>query len=179
VAFNNADAGAADALTRNSAGGFAKTSFAFSRAQGLDAANTLLFTFSGQWARKNLDASQKFSLGGANSVRAYEGGVLSGDSGQFASMELRHSLAPDTTSTGTWRTTFFVDAGQVQINQTPWGSGSNQAYISGAGVGLDWQSSAKWHARMYIARALAPAPSQLEGSAATHSNAWMEIGLDF
>ena len=178
VAFDNADAGAADALTRNSAGGFAKTSLAFSRAQALDAANSLLFTFSGQWARKNLDASQKFSLGGVNNVRAYEGGVLSGDTGQFASLEMRHSLAPDATSIGTWRATVFVDAGQVQINQTPWSSGNNQAYISGAGVGLEWQGPSKWYARMHIARALAPAPSQLDGASDTHSSAWLQIGWD-
>ena len=178
VAFDNAEASAADALTRNSAGGFTKTSFAFSRAQGLDAANTLLFTFSGQWARKNLDASQKFSLGGVNNVRAYEGGVLSGDTGQFASLELRHSLAPDTTSIGTWGASVFIEAGQVQINQTPWGSGNNQAYISGAGVGLEWHGPTKWHARMHIARALAPAPSQLDGASDTHSSTWLQISRD-
>lgn len=179
VAFDNAEAGAADALTRNSAGGFAKTSFAFSRAQALDAANSLLFTFNGQWARKNLDASQKFSLGGVNSVRAYESGVLSGDTGQFTSLELRHFLAPDTTSIGTWRATIFIDAGQVQINQNPWSRSANQAYISGAGVGLEWQGPAQWHARMHIARALAPAPSQIDGASDVHKSAWLQISRDW
>jgi hemolysin activation/secretion protein len=73
----------------------------------------------------------------------------------------------------------FVDAGQVQINQKPWTSTNNQAYISGAGLGLNWQGSSNWHARLYAARALAPAPSQLDGAEEIHSNAWIEIGKMF
>lgn len=181
LGFDHAAAESSDALTAQTRGKFTHWGLNLARTQAVGPVTRVSVSFNGQWAQGNLDASQKFSVGGARSVRAYESGVLSGDSGQAATVELRHLLTfpPASAGLGQWTAVAFVDAGQVQINQNPWGSGSNQAYISGAGVGLDWQSSAKWHARMYIARALALAPSQLEGSPSTHSNAWMEIGMDF
>ena len=98
-------------------------------------------SLNGQWAQKNLDSSQKFSIGGANSVRAYRSGVLSGDTGTFGSLTVRYLLPnlPGMEYVGNWQLSGFVDTASVQTNKNPWSSGSNEASLSGAGVGLNWQ----------------------------------------
>jgi hemolysin activation/secretion protein len=135
----------------------------------------------GQWAQKNLDNGQKFSVGGANSVRAYRSGVLSGDSGEFGSLELRYALPlpPDWQQTGNWQLSAFVDSAKLQTNKNALGSGSNEASLSGAGLGLNWQGPGQWRARITYARSLGNEPSQLAGSSAKQSSAWLELGTGF
>jgi hemolysin activation/secretion protein len=113
-------------------------------------------------------------------VRSYAAGVLSGDSGQSLSLELRHRLhmTSDTTN-GTWQTLLFWDAGQVLLNQQPWASGSNTAALSGAGIGLRWQGAGHWHAQLGYAASLGEVPVQLSGSGSTREAAWLEIGARF
>ncbi|ANH66480.1 hypothetical protein ABE85_00930 [Mitsuaria sp. 7] len=102
----------------------------------------LLLRGSGQIADSNLDASKKFSLGGARSVRAWPMGETSGDHGVLAQMELRYR----------WQATepfAFVDAGRVKFNHTPWdaadrwgsraGAMPHGRVLAGAGLGLRWR----------------------------------------
>jgi len=135
----------------------------------------------GQWAQKNLDNGQKFSVGGANSVRAYRSGVLSGDSGEFGSLELGYALPlpPDWQQTGNWQLSAFVDSAKLQTNKNALGSGSKEASLSGAGLGLNWQGPGQWRARIAYARSLGKEPSQLAGSSAKQSSAWLELGTGF
>jgi hemolysin activation/secretion protein len=51
----------------------------------------------GQWSDTNLDASQKMSFGGAQNVRAYRPGVLSGDNGQWMRMEITRQFMVEPT----------------------------------------------------------------------------------
>src|SRR5690606_15013360 len=57
---------ALDELTANAAGRYRKANLEFSRLQDIGAGYSLFASISGQWADKNLDASEKFSLGGPN-----------------------------------------------------------------------------------------------------------------
>lgn len=104
----------------------------------------LLLRGSGQIADKNLDASRKFSLGGARSVRAWPSGETSGDHGVLAQMELRYRC-------GTLEPFGFVDAGRVRFSHTPWAASARARTLpqgrtlAGAGVGLRWQHGA-WRA---------------------------------
>ena len=179
VSFDNAAAQSADAVAAQTQGSFSLWSLGLERNQALGSQLSLWISFNGQWARNNLDASQKFSLGGARSVRAYEPGVLSGDSGQLVSVELRQNLPSDGFTAGQWRAVLFADAGAVQINRSPWSRGDNDAAISGVGVGLDWRGPARWNARLSIARAMGSQPSQLAGSDSTHASAWLEVSKGF
>jgi len=87
---------------------------------------------SGQQASKNLDSSEKFSLGGANSVRAYPQGEGIGDQGYLATLELRHNV------TGDLQGTLFYDTGSITINRDPFGApAANSLRLSGAGVGVN------------------------------------------
>ena len=104
----------------------------------------LLLRGSGQIADKNLDASRKFALGGARSVRAWPSGEASGDHGVLAQMELRYRC-------GTLEPFGFVDAGRVRFSHTPWDTSARARTrpqgrtLAGAGVGLRWQHGA-WRA---------------------------------
>ena len=181
VVFDDAEAAARDASTANAAGGFARATWALSRIQALGAGVIAVLSMNGQWAQKNLDNGQKFSVGGANSVRAYRSGVLSGDSGAFGSLELRYALPlpQNLQQTGNWQVSAFVDSATLHTNKKPWSSGSNKASLHGAGLGLNWQGPGQWRARVTYARSLGNEPSQLAGSAAKQSSAWVELGTGF
>ena len=181
VGFDDATAAALDASTANTAGGFGRATWSINRNQALSAGMSAVLSMNGQWAQKNLDSGQKFSIGGATSVRAYRSGVLSGDSGAFGSLELRYILPmPQAMEpTGTWQVTAFIDSAMVQTNKNPWSSGSNEASLNGAGLGLNWQGPQGVSGRIFIASSLGELPTQLAGSASTHTNAWMELSWAF
>jgi hemolysin activation/secretion protein len=182
VGFDDATAAAQDASTADTAGGFGRATWSLSRNQALGAGVSAVLSMNGQWAQKNLDSGQKFSIGGATSVRAYRSGVLSGDSGTFGSLELRYILPmPQVLEpTGTWQLTAFVDSAMVQTNKNPWSSGSNEASLNGAGLGLNWQGTGGVSGRIFIASSLGELPTQLAGSGSTtHTNAWMELSWAF
>ena len=175
LGFDDAAAAAQDASTARAAGNFARATWALARTQQLGNRTSALVNFNGQWAQKNLDNEQKFFIGGANSVRAYRSSVLSGDSGAIASLELRYTLPQLVQQTGNWQLAAFVDTGTVHINKSPWSIGSNQATISGAGLGLNWQGPKDLAGRIFIASSLGQVPSQLADSKPTHTNAWVEL----
>ena len=181
VEFDDATAATLDASTADTAGGFGRATWSLNRNQALGAGVSAVLSMNGQWAQKNLDSGQKFSIGGATSVRAYRSGVLSGDSGTFGSLEMRYILPlPQALEpTGTWQVAAFVDSAMVQTNKNPWSSGSNEASLSGAGLGLNWQGPKGVSGRIFIASSLGELPSQLAGSASTHTNAWMELSWGF
>ena len=73
-----------DALTAKTQGSFSKWTANAFRLQSLSASNALYVTVSAQWASGNLDPSEKMVAGGPYTVRAYDMGVESGDTGILA-----------------------------------------------------------------------------------------------
>lgn len=181
VGFDDATSAALDAGTANAVGDFARATWALARTQALVSSVSVRMSVYGQWAQKNLDSSQKFSIGGADSVRAYRASVLSGDSGAFGGLELRYILPMPQAlqSAGSWQLVAFVDSAIVQTNKNPWSSGSGEASLSDAGVGLNWQGPDGVSGRIFIASSLGELPMQLAGSESTHTNAWVEISWAF
>ncbi len=181
LGFDNAVAERTDALTAKTSGAFSLWSFGLTHTKALGPRTRLDIIFSGQWALGNLDASQKFSLGGSRNVRAYQSGVLSGDTGQSLSVELRQTLSmPFPVATGgLWQVALFADYGQVMVNQNPWATGSNDASIGGAGIGLEWSGPNQWHAKVLFASAVGTAPSLLNNSDAKRDWAWLELCKSF
>ena len=113
-------------------GGYSKLYFAGNRLQRLSEQDQLWIALSGQWARKNLDSSEKFLLGGANGVRAYPQGEGIGDQGYLATVELRHNFSD------ALQGTMFYDAGSVKLNHTVYDTTvSNRRTIAGAGLGFN------------------------------------------
>ncbi len=88
----------------------------------------------GQWANKNLDSSEKISMGGLSAIRAYPYGEAMGDLGTVLQAEYRYQILP------TLQTKAFYDVGYVRRNAQPWQIGlDNQYALQGAGLGLTWQ----------------------------------------
>lgn len=124
-----------DGLTANAAGHYKKANVSFSRLQTLGGGYSLFGSLTGQWADKNLDASEKLSLGGPNGVRAYPVGEVAGDEGVVGQLELRKYLG--NYSGVIAEGTLFADAGKVTVNKNPWDASENTLSRYGYGVGLN------------------------------------------
>lgn len=117
----------------DSRGHFDKWNLDVARIQALPAGFTLFGRVSAQWAGKNLDSSERLSLGGAYGVRAYPSGEGNGDEGWVAQLELRYAA-------GHFSPYLFHDAGHAKINAKPGGitpaMTDNDRSIAGTGVGV-------------------------------------------
>ncbi|NQW94113.1 MAG: ShlB/FhaC/HecB family hemolysin secretion/activation protein [Polaromonas sp.] len=173
VAFNDAtDATNDPAKTQ---GLFSKLNLNLAHLQGIGPKDSLYLSYVGQWANANLDSSQKLSVGGANSVRAYRMGVISGDVGHVISAEWRHELGQALKSQ--WRALAFFDTAQVTVNKNPWVTGTNSATLRGAGVGLSWAGPDKWSGRATLAYPLGSIPALVDTTASPIG--WVEIRTGF
>lgn len=177
VGFDDGAAQALDAESARTSGGYSKLNANLARLQGLSAKDTLYLGLAGQWADGNLDPSQKISVGGPYTVRAYEVGAVSGDNGYTGTVELRHDL--EASGNNRWQAIAFIDSAHVQINRDVWAgvTGANSATLSGAGVGINWMGEQQWSGKLHIAAPFGTRPEQLPGSASTR--AAIEIGRGF
>ena len=182
VGFDNNAAQAFDVATKHSQGLFSKLNLNLTRLQNITEKASFYASFTGQWAQDNLDSSKKMIVGGPYTVRAYDMGTLSADSGYLGTVELRHILAEG--RFGLWQAVGFVDSAQVTINQKTWVAGANNATLSGAGGGLNWQGpKTNWliptqlHARVYVATPIGPIPVLVGSTNSTRT--WLEFGVGF
>ena len=144
----------ADAISARTQGSYGKLAFTASRLQQLTDNLSFFAGFSGQGASKNLDPSEKMSLGGMDGVRAYPQGEGFGDQGYLANLEARLLLPKAESLPGRIHLIGFVDAGSVTINRNPWAGGLNQRNLAAYGVGLSWTEPGNFLVRMYYARKL-------------------------
>lgn len=130
--IQSASALALDASSAQTNGAYSKLSYTASRKQRLANNTLVLASFAGQQASKNLDSSEKFSLGGPSGVRAYPSSEATGDTGYRATLELQQSLLPGVQGT------LFYDAGTVRVNKNVFDTtAANHRTLSGAGFGLN------------------------------------------
>lgn len=174
LGFDNDAAQADDAATADIQGGFSKWNLSLSRLQHLSDNTNLYLAFAGQWAQNNLDPSQKMVLGGPYTVRAYDIGAISGDSGYLGTVELRYDLGE--ALYGQWQASLFVDSAHVKVNENPWAAGANNATLSGVGVGLSW-NNAHFSARAFIATPVGPTPVLIDSD--NPVRAWVQVGANF
>jgi hemolysin activation/secretion protein len=175
VGFDNAAAQFADSATADTQGGFSIWNATFSRLQRLSASNSLYLTLSGQWANSNLDPAEKMVAGGPFTVRAYDMGALSGDSGILASAEFRHDLL--VIWRGPLQAIAFADSEHVTINHTVWATGPNNATLNGAGVGLNWAGPWQLNAKAYVAVPIGGTPELIDHN--DSARAWFAISKGF
>lgn len=88
----------------------------------------------GQYARKNLDGSEKMSLGGPNDLRAYPVSEMSGDVAWYMGLELMKQLPR-------WEglnssVSVFYDWGKVLYSANPSPGADNTQVLRDAGVGF-------------------------------------------
>jgi len=131
--INSAAALATDRASARTDGDYARVSYSATRLQHITNDTFLSVAFSGQWASKNLDSSEKFLLGGIDGVRAYPQGEGVGDEGYLLRVELRHDFLPGLQGIA------FYDTGSVTISKTPYifPPAANRRDLAGAGFGLN------------------------------------------
>lgn len=143
-----------DTATAQSQGTFDKLTYAWNRQLAIRAGTDLVVGVNGQWASKNLDASEKFSLGGPAGVRAYPSGEATGDEGVLLTLETRTG-APFLQAylPGQWQWIGFVDAGITSLNKNPWDTvtSTSRRTLAGAGVGLAYAGADNWMFRVHYA----------------------------
>lgn len=127
-----------------------------------------------QAADRNLDSSEKFSLGGPTGIRAYPLSEGIGDEGALLQLELRYAIQA-------WTPYAFLDAGSVRLNARPQGlavpTQTNQRSLAGMGLGLRYQQQG-WMLDLALARGVQGGPSQAEPSS-SRSRAWLLLGRQF
>lgn len=127
-----------DASTTQTAGSYKKLRYALSRQQQITPSMSLYAAFSGQWADKNLDSSEKFYLGGSSGVRAYPSSEAGGTLGQMLNLELRWQVADGLNLTG------FYDFGRISVNKNNEFSGApavNVIALKGPGLAVGWRKN--------------------------------------
>lgn len=132
----------------NAQGRFEKHNVSFSRLQRLSGDNSLLLSLQGQRTNKNLDSSEKLTLGGAQGVRAYPTAEASGDSGWLLALEARRVISSE------WQWLVFYDHGKVRVNRNsyPAANGPSHLALKGWGSGLTWTMPGRAVARLTWAR---------------------------
>jgi len=127
----------ADATTTRAAGIYAKLRYGLSRQQRITEDLSFFASLSGQQTYKNLDSSEKFYIGGNDSVRAYPANEAGGSDAHLVTFELRQRLMEGLVLTG------LYDYGRIWINHNNnfTGSASPNTYsLQGAGLSLAWQT---------------------------------------
>lgn len=108
---NSPTALAIDAASARTQCSYIRTSSTLSRLQSISNATLVSAAIADQQSSKNLDSSEKFSLGDPAGVRANPLAEAGGDEGYKATLELRHFFSP------TLRGTLFYDWGEGTINK--------------------------------------------------------------
>jgi hemolysin activation/secretion protein len=142
LGMKSADAYLEDAFFQ-AAGQYWKTNLDIYRTKLIRKRLDFNFSFHGQLSSRNLDSSEKFSLGGANGVRAYPQGDASGDTGFLTSGELRWSMP-----TSKFQIATFVDIGRIRLNKHPLDDPKNMRSLAGAGFGLVWSQPGDYIVRL-------------------------------
>ena len=165
------DAGLTAVDDYKSNGRFHKVNLDVVRLQSLPAGFNLMAHLSWQQANKNLDSSEKLSLGGASGVRAYPSGEATGDEGGLAQLELRYDA-------GAYTPYAFMDAGRITVNAKPVVAGDNRRSLSGGGLGLRYQRQA-WSADVALAWRSIGGRSLSETNSDPKPRVWLNVEYRF
>lgn len=159
IDIRNTEAHAVDAATVRSNGRYNKLGLSAARLQYVNERLSLYAAFNGQIASTNLDTSEKLGLGGISAVRAYPSGESYGDQGYVLNLEARtplHSLSAKVP--GQLQLIGFVDTGRVNLNKSPWDTGSNYRSLHGTGIGVNWAEHNSFAVSATLARRLGSEP---------------------
>lgn len=121
-------------------GKFEKSNVQLSRLQSITPGLAFYASYSGQTASKNLDSTEKLSLGGINGVRAYPQGEAMVDQGYLVTGELRYALGKASPKVpGQFVLSTFIDSGRGKVYVKPLTTDTeNVVSRTGAGIGLTW-----------------------------------------
>jgi len=139
-------------------GSYHKWGANLARLQRLSDKATLWASMSGQYASKNLDSSEKFSLGGPTGVRAYPVMEGTGDDGWLATIEARYNLLPDL------QVNAFYDHGSIRRDHNGGYTGAQtpeSGTLKGFGLGLSWNQPGRYNLKAVWAQRLGDNPFRI------------------
>ncbi|MDP2834179.1 MAG: ShlB/FhaC/HecB family hemolysin secretion/activation protein [Pseudomonadota bacterium] len=155
-----------DAASAKSAGTYNKVNYNFARLQRVSDTFNLYASLQGQLTSKNLDASEKMTMGGPNGVRAYPQGEAASDEGHLLSLEGRWDL-PVRSDWGDLQLQAFLDTAFVRLHKSEWAGwqGTNpnakNAYaLAGAGLGLTLSKPSSYAVRASYAFKISDNPGR-------------------
>jgi hemolysin activation/secretion protein len=151
-----------DAATARTEGSFTKLAATGNITLPLSGNWALFGSGYAQFASKNLDASEKLSLGGASGVRAYPQGETPGDEGYILSGEVRYTIPLRPVQLAG-----FVDAGGIRINKNRYTTGDNDRFLSGVGASVTWAPLPTVGLKLMVASRLGSEKVESEQDAAT------------
>lgn len=99
---------------------------------------------SAQIGNRNLDSSERFFIGGMNSVRAYNGSSYSGDNGFYWCTEVRHQIG----DVKGLEAAIFFEGADAAIK----GADGSHRTLQGWGLGLRYREDNNWHAQIDYGR---------------------------
>ena len=140
---------ATDVLTAHTAGHYDKVNVTLSRLQSVFSRSALYLRVFAQSASKNLDAYEKFALGGPDAVRAYPASDSLTDKAFLYTVEWRQQLGQ--LFKGPLEGVVFYDHANGHTNAKPWQAGANVVTLQGVGGGLNWSIWQGTMLRSYVA----------------------------
>lgn len=172
---------AADAITTQTSGTFAKLAWGLNRQQQLGARLNLRAALTGQFASKNLDSAEKFYIGGAGGVRAYPSADGSGSEGLLFKLEAQMKAPYRFTPAA------FYDWGRVRVNvdnDFPAAPLPNGYALQGGGLALAWAHPKGANARLTWARRIGDNPNpdpkgNDQDGTLKRDRFWLEAGYAF
>lgn len=153
----------------NTAGSFNKTNLSLQRQQNLTKDLSLQLQFTWQLAGKNLDSSEKLSLGGPTTLPGYANGEASGDSGTLVKLALRWQVLPELSLSA------FTDYGRLQLARDPLPATttSNDKRLSDVGLSADWMLSKNFTISTIVAWAGSEDPNPADNA---KPRFWLNLG---
>ena len=146
-------------INPGTAGGFNKATLSASRQQTVNAQLSAQLQLSYQLAGKNLDSSEKLSLGGPTNMPGYANGEASGDAGGQAKLNLRWQMRNDLALT------VFAEYARLTLTHTPLTTATtNHKRMSDAGLNLDWTIPGGFSASAILAWAGKDRPNPLDNA---------------
>jgi hemolysin activation/secretion protein len=177
VYLHTPDLAASDATTARTQGHFQKLFLGANRLQRVTDKLRLGLNYTGQLASRNLDSSEKLSVGGITGVRAYPAGEAAGDDVHLLQAELRYNA-------GTWGSAqlsplVFLDYARSRINHQAWEgfSGRNTRSLYDAGIGAEWANPGIWFIRGWYAHKLGSEEATADRDKAFRL--WFQVGMLF
>ncbi|TLU83561.1 MAG: ShlB/FhaC/HecB family hemolysin secretion/activation protein [Chlorobium sp.] len=149
VTFGNLHEAIKDRRLNNAEGGYTRINLRVSRLQRFYDRLSMDLSLTSQTAFKNLDSSEKFFLGGPNSVRAYPLGEGSGDEGSLIKADLLYKI-PTPAKWGELKAGVFFDAGHITLNKERYSgdvytaTNRNDYWLQGAGIEIRYDISRKF-----------------------------------
>ncbi len=124
-----------------------------------------------QQALKNLDSSEKLSIGGPTTLPGYASGEASGDEGTLLKLKLSWRVRNDT-ALG-----LFADYAHIDQAHDPLaGAVNNKRHFSDGGLSLDWQGTQGLTASMLVAWAGSEKPNPADND---RPRFWANVGYNW